>query len=308
VAAAVKACNAIHDLLRVFGQSGDSKVLVGLAAECRKKGANFSEFVAFWPMLDVSHSIFLALDAAEQATFIQRAAPAFLEKRVVDPKAWAFRKESVLAQMDAKAHKKSGALGATKIRSILQAVGFKECVTAKEFLASENAVFLPDLVKKNQGSEYLAILNHFGAKLAWSKNHSDKLPDALAKMGDHLFIVEHKHMKEGGGGQDKQMLELVELVEEGEPNPLVHHVSFLDGIYWNALILPPSEGDDNKGMVTLARIKKALGAAGNTNYFVNTVGFSKLFLTAAPATPGESPTKGKPSASPKTPNLGSFPR
>ena len=100
------------------------------------------------------------------------------------------------------------------------------------------------------------------------------MPDFLIKCKDKIFILEHKHMKEPGGGQDKQMNELISLIASKEINKKVGYVSFLDGRYFN---LFTKEKTLAKGKVfnQLESIKKNLEKNSN-NFFVNTAGFKEF--------------------------------
>src|SRR3989338_11330354 len=94
------------------------------------------------------------------------------------------------------------------------------------------------------------------------------------KLRNNIFIVEHKHMKEGGGGQDKQVNEVISFVSFSESNNKIHYISFLDGIYFN---LFTNTKYLNKGKILnqLNNIKQKL-KRNKQNYFVNTAGFKKL--------------------------------
>ena len=92
--------------------------------------------------------------------------------------------------------------------------------------------------------------------------------------------MEAKHLNTGGGGQNKQILELIDLIKN-KPNFLNHHfVSFLDGIYSNTLLNNRKNSNNNLGRNKIQNqyfdLTKALKTRKN-NYWVNTAGFIKLF-------------------------------
>ncbi len=99
------------------------------------------------------------------------------------------------------------------------------------------------------------------------------MPDFLIRHKDDIYIVEHKHMKESGGGQDKQINEIISFVGHSENNKKIHYVSFLDGIYFNLF----ANKTLNKGKILdqLNNVKHNL-KNNKQNYFVNTAGFKKL--------------------------------
>ena len=95
--------------------------------------------------------------------------------------------------------------------------------------------------------------------------------DFCIKLWEHFFIVEHKHMKEGWGWQNKQIVEIIDLIwwkEEWN----IHYVSFLDWIYFNRFI---SNSIDSKTMEQKEQIEINL-RNNDKNYFINTEWFIKM--------------------------------
>lgn len=96
------------------------------------------------------------------------------------------------------------------------------------------------------------------------------MPDAIFKFNNIIYIVEHKHLKEGGGGQDKQLLEIIDLIKYSEDG--VRYISYLDGMYFNSLINPKSTVKINTVKNDIINnLTKCLN-----NFFVNTMGFEKI--------------------------------
>lgn len=88
------------------------------------------------------------------------------------------------------------------------------------------------------------------------------------RLNGRLSVIEHKHMKEGGGGQDKQIGELIDFIRQNDPQ--VSYISFLDGVYFNELAV--ADQSERKSRAQLNQIRQAL-RANRYNYFVNTAGF-----------------------------------
>jgi hypothetical protein len=86
--------------------------------------------------------------------------------------------------------------------------------------------------------------------------------------------MENKHMKEAGGGQDKQMSEIINFISYQDKE--VSYISFLDGVYFNLLsdetIKSGKPYEQRKAIYTYLKKNK-------TNYFVNTFGLEKLLKT-----------------------------
>lgn len=96
------------------------------------------------------------------------------------------------------------------------------------------------------------------------------MPDAFIKYNNTFIIVEHKKMKSTGGGQDKQITEIIDFIKFGERG--VHYVFYLDGILFNKLINPPRRQKIYRSKLDI------LSYLENNpyNYFVNEYGFNKL--------------------------------
>jgi len=147
---------------------------------------------------------------------------------------------------DAKAHKESGNLGINKVSKILDQHGFVKSnnETIEEFISSASKKYIESDKKGKKLFEKL--LKHYKIKFKWSSDHDGKMPDFFIKFKNNIYIMEHKHMKEGGGGQDKQMNEVISFVKYKEDNSSVHYISFLDGIYFN-LLANEKQQEKNKG-------------------------------------------------------------
>lgn len=101
------------------------------------------------------------------------------------------------------------------------------------------------------------------------------MADVLFKNKKDLYIIEHKHMKEGGGGQNKQITEIINFISERESDKLkIHYVTFLDGIYFN-LFIKSYNNVKTKIPKQIEHLEKSLQNNPN-NYFVNTAGFIRL--------------------------------
>lgn len=96
----------------------------------------------------------------------------------------------------------------------------------------------------------------------------------IIKNGRRKFLLEAKHLNTAGGGQDKQLSELIELLTLSEKDKNIFYIAFLDGNYSNILL----SDDYVRGKLKIQRkeIKKFLKKNPN-NYWVNTNGLKELF-------------------------------
>ena len=104
-----------------------------------------------------------------------------------------------------------------------------------------------------------------------AKNEQGKLPDMVFSVGEHHFVVEMKSMKGSGGGQDKQLTEVINFIRYSEDNPKIHYITYLDGEYSNLLHSSTQPKIRRQYEDAVGCLKAHPG-----NFFVNTAGFEVL--------------------------------
>ena len=97
--------------------------------------------------------------------------------------------------------------------------------------------FLPD---KGDKKLFASFRERFSVVLSSAATEQGKLPDMVLGINSEWFIVEMKNINGLGGGQDKQMTEVINFVRFSERDINVHYLVFLDGEYSNRLF---SRGD-----------------------------------------------------------------
>lgn len=238
----------------------------------RVTGINFSEFTSYWATKDMSFSVYKKTLKTEKfkLEFLKNIIPEFINDRHLLYKIHGYSFSTLQVVSDSKSHKKNGVAAIKKITNIFNSFGFKhfDSDDVNLFTKSSKVYIYPD---KKDKILFKKILKHFNIKFEWSENHENKQTDCLFKVKNKIFIMEHKHMKESGGGQDKQMSEIINFVSYKDTG--VHYVSFLDGVYFNLLA-------DNS-IVSGKSFKQRMSIFHNLNdnkqnFFVNTSGFRKL--------------------------------
>jgi hypothetical protein len=230
---------------------------------------NNSEFTNYWGVFDVSYSSYQGMSYAEKNVFIQEIVEEYLDNRHAIYQAHGYSPVALQSRCDSVAHKRSGQLGIRKIETLLAGAGLTKFAGGEhvdDFLASDHSYILTDSDGKKL---FIEVLQALGLWFNWSRSHQNKFPDFAMRLGGRLYVVEHKHMKEGGGGQHKQIAELIDFIRQSDP---VSYVSFLDGIYFNQLTKETAPAKTKEQTV---QIRQALRANAN-NYFVNTQGFLQL--------------------------------
>jgi len=272
-AALIEAITAYAFVKKHGNKSAKIDALEAITSAVKSKNINYSEFVSFWPVVDISHSIFIKMNHDMQLETIENIVEKYLEFRHPIYLTYGYSPTTLQVGKDAKAHKESGNLGVRKVAAMLNASGFKhaDTDTVDDFISKGDKKYIE--ADKKGKKLFKKLLTAYGIRFLWSNKKEKKLPDVLIKFKDHIFIVEHKHMKESGGGQDKQINEIISLISFQEKNSKIHYISFLDGVYFN--LFSKKDIKNGKILTQSENIKKYLGM-NPQNYFVNTAGFKKL--------------------------------
>lgn len=195
----------------------------------------------------------------------KRITSLFIKKRKLDdkvPENW------VQAIIDSNSSRKKGDLGERKIINFLIKQGYKEVKEWNNFKKFNKCVArfsAEDFSTKN-------VRKILDLKIRTKKQ--DKQLDLLIKNGKKVFLLEAKHLNTGGGEQDKQISELIEIISLPQERDDIFYVSFLDGTYSN-LLLDKINKSAKKRLKQRKEIEKYLMKNPN-NFWVNTAGFESL--------------------------------
>jgi hypothetical protein len=96
----------------------------------------------------------------------------------------------------------------------------------------------------------------------------------VLKIDKDFFIIEAKHIKEEGGAQNKQLIEIIDFINYSETSESIHYLSFIDGGYFSKSVSKTSH-HNNKLNKQKKDIVKRLETHPN-NFFVNTMGLEEL--------------------------------
>lgn len=238
-------------------------------------GMNFSEFAAFWPVFDTSYSEYLAMKTMEERrTFLTTLVPAYVAARHTTYLSHGYTPTTLQARADANSHKKSGSLARTKVQQIVERAGMHHG-SMEEMMhdGAANWYIFPD---GRDAALFRAMCQHRRIRFSWSRSHEGKQPDFVLRAGGAVLIGEHKHMKEEGGGQDKQMNEIIGFIAQREADPAVRYVAFLDGPFFGRVMSAGRVGKERKLVTQRKKIESILKRSTQGNYFVNTFGFEML--------------------------------
>lgn len=235
----------------------------------------YTEFIAFWKTLDVSLSVFRKLP--NQKSILAELLKKYCLRRKNIYDKLGYSNVTVQALYDSGASRKKGVAGIEKVLGLASEIlglkkGEEHLRTIEDVKTRLRGYFLPDKGDKKLFEEFR---KRFKVVYKFGRKHQGKNPDIVLKILEHFFIIEAKHIKESGGAQDKQLVEMIEFIKYSEKSDLIHYVSFVDGIYFNNFIKPTSK-DSLKISKQKHDIEKCL-KANPSNFFVNTAGLMKIF-------------------------------
>ncbi len=264
---------AIRVALQDAPNADISRHLNEIAKSLANPNSNYIEFTSFFPVVDFTFSMYRNLENSEKIEFLDAAARRFIAERHSAYEFHGYTATTIQVRKDFERHKSRGSHGSTKIEVMLQAGGYRSAVGTSKLV--KGTYVLP-----TSGAAYretIEVLRRSdGLIFTWATDHQDKLPDlVLRNYAGDLCIGEFKHIKEGGGGQDKQLAELISLVQQSEEN--ISYLAFLDGLYFNRLadVGIQRNGRPSKMQRQIDAIRHALKANAR-NFFVNTHGMQTL--------------------------------
>lgn len=186
----------------------------------------------------------------------------FIEKRELNervPENW------VQAIIDSNSSRKKGELGERKLIKILNRKAFLEVKNWDDFHKNKKCV-----ARFSSGEFFIKnVRKELNLKIKTKKQNKNL--DLLIKNDNKIFLLEAKHLNTGGGEQDKQLSELIEILGLKEDKGDIYYISFLGGTYSNALLGKISKKSKKK-VKQRKEIEKYLKKNQN-NFWVNTAGF-----------------------------------
>lgn len=236
--------------------------------------ANKSEFGCFINACDCNRDA-----AVKDLNIIKAITRLFLEKRTITeltPKEW------IQAILDSGSSRRKGKAGEKKLLEIAVKNKFVLVNNWRDFKNSTLAV----ANFSNKTFNIANIKSNLGIDVDFG-NQGKKL-DIILKSNDNFIFIEAKHMSLGGGGQDKQVDELIKILKKRPVNKNTHYVCFLDGVHSNKLLDIKEENIVNPDTITgsgkISQQQKAIINAIHSNpenMWVNTYGYTELIKNLA---------------------------
>ena len=263
--------SAFH-VLDSHGVGPDDSNLLAIVREVREildrtPHINFSAFTQFFLVYNVAYSTYRHLDNAGKELFLRDMLHHYCEERHPIYLSHGYSNTILQVMSDNYSHKRNSKASIDKIQVLMEPYRFQKLVTPP-FPESGRVLFLPD---KGDSNLFSAFRERFSVSMRSAETEQGKLPDMVFGIDGTWFVVEMKNIKGSGGGQDKQLTEIINFIRYSEENKSIHYLVFLDGDYSNRLFA-------NRTPKIRRQHADILGCMTSNpqNYFVNTAGFSKL--------------------------------
>lgn len=228
------------------------------------KNINYSPFVQYFMVHNFTYSLYQQLTYDEKIQFIHEMIIAYCKDRHSIYLSHGYSNAMLQVMCDNYSHKRNSKSAIDKVVNILESYSMTRIVHIADIETKDNYFFLPDKGQRYLFEHLIKVLN---LRLEYRRIEQDKLPDIVFKRNGHYYICELKSMKECGGGQNKQLVEVAYFIKFSEDKDFVHYLIFMDGNYANIIFTSTSP------KVSSQR-KDILNALENNplNYFLNTSG------------------------------------
>ena len=230
-------------------------------------GINFSAFSQFFMVYNSAHSSYLNYTEMEKREFVYQMLCLFCKERHPLYMSHGYTNSILQVVSDNYSHKRNSKTSIVKILDKMKPYSFKRLLN-EDFERSKDFYLLPD---KGDSALFKKFKKAYSVEMVSAKSEQDKLPDMLFKFKEQFYIMEMKTMKGSGGGQDKQLVEVINFIRYAEKDKRIHYITFMDGEYVNMLF----RSQQPKIRRQYADIVNCL-KSNPGNYFVNTAGFVKL--------------------------------
>lgn len=229
---------------------------------------NYSAFTQFFMVYNSNYSIYKSLDINSKKILIYEMLKKYCNERHNIYLSHGYSNTILQVMCDNYSHKRNSKSGIEKILKILEPYNLNKLNKKENILINDDFYFLPDKGGKNIFEHMLHTLK---IKMESRAIEHDKLPDIVLKHNGHYYICELKTMKEGGGGQNKQIVEIAYFIKFSETEENIHYITFLDCNYSNTIF------HDNSPKITSQRNDIITALDNNPqNYFLNTKGMIKF--------------------------------
>ncbi len=232
--------------------------------------SNTSEFICFANACDVNLEMI-----KKDLILLKKITNLYIRNREITeitPREW------VQALIDTHSSRKKGNSGENKLLKLCERHNYLKAENWNDFKNNRKAVAK---FSRSTNNDFGIKQVKFNLGIKMKNESQNKAPDLLIKNNNRWIILEAKHINTTGGGQDKQIKELIKLISLKEDNKNIFYAAFMDGVYSNKILeltepqieTPSKIKKGGKKIIQQKReIVKNLKARPNSHWF-NTAGF-----------------------------------
>ena len=231
---------------------------------------NYSAFCQYFNVHNINHSIFVKLAPKERIEILNIIIEQYIKDRNDLYHVHKYSNVVLQAFSDNYSHKRKGEYGTNKIKKTMAAYGIPNLLSLDDKEIENNNLFYL-LSDKGGKAIFKKFVEDNNIRLSKKGKKTIKYPDAFIRIGNDFFVVEQKNLKENGGGQDKQALEVANFIDKRPELDGLHYIGFIDGIYFNQI----NKKATGKVLKLYKDIRRSLKKHCE-NYFVNTFGFNEV--------------------------------
>ena len=196
-------------------------------------GINFSAFSQFFMVYNSAYNSYREYSELKKRRFIHEMLQRYCQERHSMYSSHGYSNAILQVMCDNYSHKRNSKTTIDKIIDAIEPMGFRHLSERETCLNKQKLYLLPD---KGDVHVYQQIVRELSLETKALRQEQDKLPDFVLKCNDEYYIGEAKMMKGSGGGQDKQLVEIINFIRYREQNKKVHYVVYFDGEYANMLL------------------------------------------------------------------------
>ncbi len=262
--------------LRAQGANEGNEEVVGLVDTVinlldKTSNINYSPFCQFFMVYNCTYNEYKKYKPEIKKEFIYEMLDRYCRERHNMYTSHGYTDIVLQVMCDNYSHKRNSKSTIDKVLAILSRCELEKITNINQ-LDGDNYYFLPD---KGNTALFNQFLEQYNLKMESRNIEQNKCPDIVFKINGHTYICELKTMKGSGGGQNKQMVELINFVNYSEESEKFHYLAFMDGSYPNKLLDDTYNCRKNKIAKQYSDLVNAL-QNNASNYFMNTAGIKKF--------------------------------
>ena len=176
---------------------------------------NFSAFSQFFMVYNSAYNSYREYSEAKKKHFIYEMLRRYCKERHSMYSSHGYTNAILQVMCDNYSHKRNSKTTIDKIIDVIEPMGFTHLSAWNLCYSDQNFYFLPD---KGDTDMYLQMVSELSLENRALSQAQDKLPDFVLKCNGEYYIGEAKMMKGSGGGQDKQLVEIINFIRYQEKN------------------------------------------------------------------------------------------